>query len=815
MSAVLVALLVLAQLPSEQGGISVHPGRIVLRDPWDSQRLVISGVARAGSAPGGDGLKVSIEPPGLAEMNDGLVIPLRNGKGILRVRSGPLESTVPLEVSGQSDGLVPDFKGHVEPALTGLGCNSGACHGALAGKGGLKLSLRAYDSDADHSALVFQMLGRRIDRHDASRSLMVLKALGDIPHGGGRKLAKNSPEHRMLVDWIAKGAPKSSPAAPPIAGLEIIPPVSRMSVGETNRILVMARLQNGGYRDVSRLAKFASAQESVAGVGADGIVTATGHGEAAISAMFNNMVAVSRTQIPFAVAQGKVENFKPNNWIDQALASRWAELNIKASGPISDEEFLRRLWLDCLGTLPTPGQLSEFRADNKPGKRDRWIEKALESPEYVDYWTYKWAELFLVRSGRLQQSAVWAFHDALKKSVRSGQGWDTLSREILLARGSTLRGGLGNFYSLHRDPAELAEAVAVTFLGQSIGCAKCHNHPMEKWTQDQYWSFVNLFGRVGLKSGELDGEMLVAPLAVGDVPHLRTGRAMPPTPLDGPSLSLVETRDRRAHLTGWLLSPDNPFFARAQVNRIWRHFFSRGLVEPDDDLRQTNPSVLEGILTRLAADFRAAGHDNKAVIRAILRSSAYQLSSSPSPNNQGDDQFFSRYLPRRLPAEVLLDAYSQVTGVPTLFDGVTPGGGNGTTKYSGYPLGTRSIQLPDAAVSSPFLDSFGRPERLQACSCERTSETGVSQVLQMANGSALNGKISSSKGTVADMIRNGDSAEKMVVQLFRSALTRDPEPRELASFTARVASLQEQKRREWLEDCFWAVLSSKEFLLNH
>lgn len=814
-SACCFVLLALSEPLGKPGSIAVFPEKVHLSDPWSIQRIVVYKALGGVPLEPAKGARIGIEPPFLADIEGESVRPRDNGKGSITVTVDGLTSRIPLVIEGQKTGIVPDFCDQVEPVLTGLGCNSGACHGALAGKGGFKLSLRAYDTQSDHNAIAFQMLGRRIDRHEASKSLLLRKALGEIPHGGGKKLVRGSVEHELLRAWIAAGAPNDPRSDSQFVALNILPPLIRMRESGTGQVIAMAQMRDGTLRDVTRMAKFTSANETVAGAGQEGMVTAAGMGESAISAWFNNMVAVSRVQVPFPSLGESPANrpFQPINWIDEVLAERWRNLNIEPSPGATDDEFLRRLWLDCLGTLPGAGLLQEFRKDDRPNKREMWIERALESEQFVDYWSYKWSDLFLVRSGRLQQPAVWSFYQAIRQAVRSNRGWDEVCRDILLANGSTLASGFGNFFVLHRDPSELAESVAVTFTGQSIGCAKCHNHPLEKWTQDQFWSFTNLFGRVGLKAGEFDGEMLVVSQPFGDVPHQRTGKAVAPAPLDGPAIALGSPVDRRDHFVRWLLSPENPFFARAQANRIWRHFFSRGLVEPDDDLRQTNPGVLGDLLTRLAREFRESGYDNKKLIRLILRSRAYQLSSRSSRNNARDESFFSRYYSRRMAAEVLLDSYSQITGVPTVFDAVTPGGGNGTTQYSGYPAGIRAIQLPDVAVASHFLDSFGRPERLQACSCERAAETGISQVLQITNGKILNEKLTGKGGSVVKGLESGQPAENLIRTLFRDALCREPTPAEMAAMTGQFTNIDPGKRREVLEDIYWAVLSSKEFLL--
>ena len=801
----------------QQASHAVFPDKVYLSDPWDVQKIIVA-TMQSGRATGvSANARFNVVPPELATITETTVRPKMNGSGHIEIEVGEWKTRIPLSVSGQQEGKVPDFRDQVEPVLTRLGCNAGACHGALAGKGGLKLSLRAYDPESDHNAMVFQVLGRRIDRQTPEKSYLLKKAMGLVPHGGGKKLQQGSNEHQLLLAWIRAGSPFTQGNFATQKGIEILPPVSRLNLGSSIPIIVLAHQNDGRVRDVTALTKFTSAYEPVAGVSPEGMVTTVGHGEAAISAWFNNSVAVARVQSPYPMNNSVLPNepFKSNTWIDDLISERWKDLNIQPSQLAGDDEFLRRLWLDTIGMIPTADQFAEYQADKAPDKRNRWIEKALASSEYNDFWTYKWSDLFLIRTGRLNQSAVWAMNGALRNAVASNRGWDEVTRDILLARGSTLLRGEGNFFALHRDPSELAETVAVTFLGQSITCARCHNHPLEKWTQDQYWSFANLFGRVGLKSGDNDGEMLVVPQRLGDVPHLRTGKAMPPTPLDGPSMPVTALTDRREHFVQWLLDPVNPYFARTQANRIWRHFFGRGLVEPDDDLRVTNPSTHESLLARLATEFQKSGYDNKQLIRLILRSNTYQLSSTTNSNNVSDNLFFSHYQPKRLSAEVLLDAYSQITGIPTLFDAISPGGGNGSTKYAGYPIGTRAIQLPDAAVASPFLDSFGRPERLQACSCERDSDTGVAQILQMSNGGALNEKLRSPKNIIDKWLLSGKSDPEIIDAVFQTTLSRNPSAKEKSRYVDFLSKATIKEKREILEDSLWAILSTREFLLNH
>jgi hypothetical protein len=402
--------------------------------------------------------------------------------------------------------------------------------------------------------------------------------------------------------------------------------------------------------------------------------------------------------------------------------------------------------------------------------------------------------------------------------VADNKPWDVFAREILTAGGSTLENGAANYYILHKDVAELTEATSVTFMGMSITCARCHNHPLEKWTQDQYWSMANLFSRVALKNGDRGGEVFVQPEPFGDIPHPRRGIAMPPTPLDGKPLALDSTMDRRRYFVDWLTAPDNPFFARAIVNRVWKNFLGRGLVEAEDDLRQTNPASNTELLDALVKDFVEHHYDVKHLVRTIMNSTTYQRSSKPLPENKADDRFYSHYLIRRLPAEVILDAYSQVTAVPTAFDQKHISGRTEKAAYTDAPLGTRALQLPDNEVISPFLDAFGRPERAQPCACERQEDASVSQALHLNNGQTLNDKLRATKSRVEEWLKANRTDRDAVRRVFLLALSREPSAGELQKFETLMADAAKDKtmsRRQVLEDLFWSVLTSREFLFNH
>ncbi len=475
----------------------------------------------------------------------------------------------------------PSFRNHVIPMLTRLGCNSGACHGELAGKGGFKLSLRGFDPAADHFVMTRQALGRRVDRLEPARSLILLKPTLTVPHGGGLRLEVDSDDYRLLADWIASGAPGPRPDDVRVRRLEVFPPTAVLKPGDHLQVRVRAWYSDGHSEDVTRWAKFNSTEELVATVDEDGKAAVKGRGETAITVWFSNLVALARitSPLPNEPAPGLFAEAPRHGFIDDFVLKKLQALRIPPSPLCDDAELLRRASLDAAGILPTPEERQAFLVDPRPDKRARLIDALLERPEYVDYWAYKWSDLLLVSTRRLPQQGVWAFHQFILQSVADNKPWDRFAREILTASGSTLENGAANYFVLHKDVTDLTESTSVTFLGTSITCCRCHNHPLEKWTQDDYWKMANLFSRVVIKNGERAGEQTVQALPFGDVPHLRRGIPMPPTPLDGTSLPLDSPADRRQHFVTWLTAPDNPYFARAIVNRVWRNFLGRGLVE--------------------------------------------------------------------------------------------------------------------------------------------------------------------------------------------------------------------------------------------
>jgi hypothetical protein len=762
---------------------------------------------------------VSANPKVATVDTSGVVLPVADGETTISVQVAEQAATVKVRVVGMQDKSPPSFRNEVLPILTRTGCNSGACHGALAGKGGFKLSLRAYDPETDHHVMTRQALCRRVDRLEPEKSLLILKGTRAIPHGGGTKMEKGSWHAEVLKEWIAGGAQGTSEKDTQVAQLEIYPPIATVKPQDKLRVIVRARYSDNRLVDVTRLVKFVSSESQVADVDEEGRINVAGYGEAAISAVFDNRVATAMITSPFPnrIDSTVFAKSPRNGFIDERILSKLEQLRLKPAETSSDGEFIRRAYLDAVGILPTPQEVAAFVNDATPNKRAKLIDHLLERPEFVDYWSYKWSDLFLVSTHKLPQPAMWSFYRYLRQSVADNKPWDQFASDLLTSNGSNLQRGGGNFFVLHKDVAELTESTAVTFLGMSITCARCHNHPLEKWTQDQYWSMANMFSRVGLKNGDRVGEVIVQSNVQGNILHPRRLVPMPPTPLDGKPIPLDAPSDRRDHFVAWLTAPDNPYFAKAIVNRVWKNFMGRGLVEAEDDLRETNPASNRELFDDLSKDFIAHRFDVKYLIRQIMNSAAYQRSSKSAPGSEGDDRFYSRYLVRRLSGEVILDALSQVSGAPTLYNRIYTGVEGGTATTANYPEGLRALQLPDSRVASRFLDAFGRPDRQQVCSCERQQDSTVSQALMLNNGESLNEKLKSSKSFVTLWLKDSLNDTKVIEKLFALALSRQPTPSELTKMTALLKEYGNEpaQRREALEDLFWAVLTSREFLFNH
>src|SRR5688572_25861962 len=706
-------------------------------------------------------------------------------------------------MGAETNGTEFTFRNHVQPVLSKAGCNAGACHGAAAGQNGFRLSLRGYDDEGDYISLTRQSQGRRINPADPARSLMLLKSTGAIPHKGGKRFEVDSLEYKILSDWIAAGTPGPKDSDPRIERIEVSPAHIVLTNGATQQLTVRAHFSNGHSEDVTRWVKYTAANASVAVVNDLGLVNVVGHGEGAITAWYLSRIAIGTVSVPFTnnLSEEIFAKAERRNFIDDLVLKKLKDLNIEPSPRSSDSEFVRRVYLDTIGTLPSAEEVRKFLADDSSSKRDALIEELLDRPEFADYWSYQWSDLLLVSSKKLKPTSMWSFYNWIHDNVSANTPWDVMARNIVTAQGSTVANGAANFFAIHDNPADLSDTTSQAFLGMSINCAKCHNHPMEKWTNDQYYQMANLFARVRTKNGATDGERIVFATASGDLVQPLRGKPQTPAPLDGKPLPADHAGDRREPLADWLTSPENPYFTRAIVNRVWANFFGVGLVENVDDLRMTNPASNEELLSATARHLIEKKYDLKALMRTILQSATYQRTSEPLPTNKDENRFYSRYYPKRLMAEVLLDAYSQATGAPT--------------EFKNYPKGLRAIQLPDSKVDSYFLGSFGRPEREKTCSCERTSEPSVTQVLHIFNGDTLNQKLAAKRNHLTKLLETKKSAPELVDEVFFSALSRTPTSEEKLKFQHALESTKPEELRTALEDTYWALLSSKEFIFNH
>ena len=712
------------------------------------------------------------------------------------------------------------FRHDVLPVLSKAGCNSGGCHGALAGKGGFRLSLNAYDPATDHYNITRENRGRRIEFADPARSLFVIKPTAAVRHKGGKFIHEDSDDYKLLIEWIQQGAPGPSTDDTELNRIELSPALSQLNKGDTQPLTVHAFFSDGTKRDVTRWARFTPTDATIAEVDeATGLAKVIGYGEGAISVWYSGQIALARITSPWpSVIPDEVFARTPKrNVIDKRVIEQLRRLNLKPSKPSSDSEFIRRVYLDVVGMLPTPQETKAFLADTSETKRDDLIEKLLAQPEFVDYWAYRLSDLFLISSKKLRPLALKAYYDWLRGEIEKITPWDQLVRQVIAAKGDTLKNGAANFYSIHQDPETMAENVSQAFMSLSINCAKCHNHPLEKWTNDQYYSFANLFARVRAKGwgGDArsgDGARTLFIADRGDLIQPRTGKPQPAAPLDGQAIASDSTEDRREALADWLTSPENPYFTRSIANRVWANFFGRGIVEPVDDLRISNPASNEPLLQAISEHLAKNDYDLKSLMRLILRSETYRRSSTPLPENEGDQKYYSRYYPRRLMAEVLQDAITSVTRVSPKYNRITLSDGS-TEGTSLYREGTRALQLSDSAVTSYFLKTFGRNEREITCECERSNKPSMVQVLHLSNGDTLNNNLRSKQSRVNTMITqsNGD----IIDEAYLLCLSRRPSDSERKRLQNIFEVAPETERRGVVEDLFWALMTSREFLFQH
>jgi len=766
-------------------------------------------------------VELTSSDPGVVSIEDGVAIAVSDGEAkVTAEQEDGATAEAIVRVVGANKVHAWSFRNDVQSIFARVGCNSGACHGALAGKGGFRLSLRGYDPMADFMAITREARGRRIEMGNPGQSLLLAKPTGALPHKGGLKLKSDSRDYRVMAEWITNGAKTPTEEDPALQKISVLPKNTLLAPGDGSRVLVHAHYNDGRVVDVTHWAQFTATDEAVATVDADGIVSVQGSGEGAVLVWFGSKVALARMTVPYAndLADEVFVDAPRRNFIDEQNLAQLKTLNLMPSPRCDDETFLRRATLDTIGRLPSLDQREKYLATPEGIRRDELIDRLLASDGFSDYWTYRWSDMLVINGTRLRPIAVKTYYNWLHESVKKNTPWDELVREIITARGKSDENGATNFYALNQSPEDMTENACQAFLGLSIGCAKCHNHPLEKWTNDQYYGMANMFARVRAKGWGGDGRngdglrtLYVA--SSGDLVQPNKGKPQPPAPLDSEPLEFDDPSDRREVLAEWMTDPANPYFSRAIANRLWANFFGRGLVEQVDDLRLSNPATNEPLLSAAADYLVDAKFDLKQLMRTILQSETYQRSSEPLDENREEKKYHSRYYPKRQMAEVLLDSIDQVLTTTTTFDKIAfPGADKQDTKL--YEQGTRAIQLFDSAVDSYFLKTFGRNPREITCECERSSEPSMVQVLHLSNGETLNPKLANDKNRIYKLMEAKKENSEIITTLFVAALCREPTESELKTILSVIDEYKDD-RATALQDAAWGILTSPEFTFHH
>ncbi len=781
--------------------IEVFPTQVKLDTPRRSMHLIVTGhYADGGVQDLTSVTELKSKDEKIARTDHGLVLPAGNGKTEVTVKIGTQELSVPVEVGGQE---VPDkvsFNYGTLAVLSKQGCNSGACHGSPSGKGGFRMSLRAYDSALDIETLVREAFNRRTNLYEPQSSLLLRKPLMELAHGGGRRLKKTDTGYEVLRDWIAQGCQVDPADAPSCVRLEVYPKERILKrPAHTQQLVALAHFSDGSVRDVTSLAVFTSSDEAVATVDATGLVVSQDRGEAAILARYLDKIETSSMMFLKEIPGFRWNSPQENNFVDHHVFQKLQQLQILPSELCSDEEFVRRVYLDVIGVLPDSSETTSFLADPDTQKRSKLIDSLLERPEFSEFWALKWGDLLRIRNVKVSNGGVHKFNRWLVAAFRDNMPYDQFARALLTAEGSTFVNPPANYFRTATETNDCTETTSQLFLGIRIQCAKCHNHPFERWSQDNYYGIGAFFNRVQRKPGINPDEQVIWVARAGEVTQPRTGKQMQPwLPLTGIA-ELPGEGDRRAAFVDWLVRPENPFFAKVEVNRIWGHLLGRGIIEPVDDFRDSNPPSSASLLSSLAEDFAKNGYDRRRVIRTILNSRTYQLSSRKNEFNVNDGKYFSHANTRLLAAEQLLDAICKVTNV--------------SEKFAGLPAGTRATQLPSPDVESDFLKVFGQPARETACACERSTDSNLSQALQMINGPLVHSKVRDEKNRLRTLASVGKTNEDIVGELYLAALCRKPGEPEMAAATKHIANAGDRMRG--LEDVCWALLNANEFLFQH
>jgi len=804
--------------PAERAAIIGQPTELVLNGPAGPlvgpravSQLVVTGKYANGQVRDlSPFVTAQVAPADILNVSDGLFLRgKKNGTATVTITAGGKSASVPVTVKDFDAAKPVSFRHDIIASLNVGGCNMGACHGTPSGKNGFKLSLRGFEPAADFTQLTRDQFGRRSDKHNPAASLTLLKALGRIPHEGGTRFSANSVPAVAITDWLAQGLQDDPKNLPAVKKIDVLPGSRVLQTpSKWQQLAVVSTFTDSTTRDVTRLTNFSSSDPAVADVNMDGLVEFKRPGEVAILCRYlEEMVSVRLMYLE--PREGFVwPNPPEQNFVDTHTFAKLKQMTILPSDLCTDAEFVRRAYLDTIGRMPTPAEATAFVADKDVKKRDKLADKLMTLPEFADFWALKWADVLRSSRKTIQLKGSTGFQLWLRDKFATNEPFDAVVRELLTATGNTYNNPPANYYRIAKDPTSLAESTAQLFLGVRMQCAKCHNHPFERWTQDEYYGLSAVFARVktkpepqvgGPKPNANTTAEVVYVVRTGEVTQPRTGQVMKPHFLGTGDANLAPDDDRRAAFADWLTKPGNAFFAKSVTNRVWFHLMGKGIVDPVDDFRESNPAANDALLDALAKDFANNKFDLRRLIGTVLKSRTYQLSAVPNETNKEDAKYFSHAVTKLLPAEVLLDALCDFTGLPE--------------KFKGLPMGTRAIQLPDGEVNHPFLKTFGQPARELACECERESDGNLAQALQLINGPTVNEKVKNPGNRLAGLLAAKKPDADILGELYMVALSRLPDAEEQKAALGHVAKGTD-KRKAW-EDVVWAILNTREFLFRH
>jgi hypothetical protein len=806
--ALLPCLSVLAAPPADLiGDLQVTPPAVTLTHLQRPHSLLVRARAQGGydvDLTGGATFSSSDEKVARVDLL-GWVQPVANGQATITVQAAGKTAKVNVTVQLPAEPVAYSFRQDVMPVLSKGGCNAGACHGYSLGKNGFKLSLRGADAEKDFLALTDEFAERRINRSNPPASLLLLKPLGDLPHEGGVRLDHGTLMHETVLRWIAEGAKDDAPTLPKLVSISIQPEKVTVSPRSQQQFQLVAKYSDGSLRDVSRMGIFNVNTERVAKVDDVGLVTATDLGETAIIARYENIFAVANFIVLPPDKGFQATAVPEDNLVDRHVVAKLNELRIKPSEVTDDERFLRRISVDLTGVQPTPEQVLAFVADTDKGKRAKVASALMQRNEFTDWWSLKWGDLLQNSRNASSDPAVYAFREWIRAAVARNMPLDEFAREILTARGSFVDNPAAAYFTVSKDTDDTLQRATQVFCGVRMLCARCHPHPFENWTQADYYGVHSFFNQVTTKpdprlAGVVNAKTVLLNLAATSSTNPRTAKPQPPRYLGGGEPKLDAGIDRRADYSRWLTSPENPHFARSLVNRVWSYFFHRGIIDPVDDLRSTSPPINAPLLDALTKDFVEHKFDMRHLMQVIVTSRTYQRSSTPNETNGHDDMNFSRAIPRRLPAEALLDSLVQATAVKENFGGV--------------PAGFTAAQLPDGNVTSNFLSLFGKAQRMEACECERDLSTNMLQALHFINGQSILSRVSNPAGRPALLLKEKLTDDQLIEQLYLWSLARRPAVTERAVAANFFASYGD-KRADAAQDFMWGLLNSRDFTMLH